>query len=110
MDKTPNYTKAQEDLIRAQAPLNLDKAKELAANPAMNDADGNARKARSIVAKAISMKVEYERKAPVTKSGDPIVRKEALVAEIAKAVAGNLEGLEKAPKAALVALRDALAA
>lgn len=116
MDKTVNYTEAQEALIRQAfenkgAPLNFDDCKALAANPAMNDADGNARKARSITAKISRMAdVEYKAKEPVSKDGSPVERKSDIVAEIAKAVEGNLDGLDKAPKAALVALRNALAA
>lgn len=105
-----NYTEAQEALIASMAPMDYTKAQELASDERMNDADGNARKARSIVAKAISMGVEYNRKVATTKSGEPVVRKAELVEQIARTVEGNLDGLEKAPKAALVALRDALAA
>lgn len=108
--ETVNYTPAQEALIAAEAPMNLAKAEALAELAEMKDADGNARKARSIVAKAISMGVPYERKQPVSKTGEPVVRKSELVEQIAAVVEGNLEGLEKAPKAALVALRDRLAA
>lgn len=111
-----NYTPAQEALIRAAyaekgAPLNFDDCKALADNPAMNDSDGNARKARSITAKISRMAdVEYKAKEPVSKTGEPVVRKSDLVAQIAAHVEGNLDGLDKAPKAALVAISKALAA
>ena len=111
--KTPNYTVAQENLILAAADagtLNLAAAETLAANPAMNDADGNPRKARSIVAKINRMGLPYERKVAVSKSGEPVEDKADIVARIAVKVAGNLDGLDKAPKAALVAIAKAVAA
>ena len=98
------YSKEQEARIAAEAPLNQAKAEALAAE------FGEKFTGKSVIAKAIRMGVAYERKQPVTKSGAPVERKEALVAEIAQVVSGNLDGLEKAPKAALQALRDALAA
>lgn len=99
-DKQPNFTKEQEDRIRAFAPLNQAKSRELAAEFGKTE--------RSVTAKAVRMGVPYERKQPVTKTGAPVERKEAIVAEIATIVEGNLEGLDKAPKAALQALRNAL--
>jgi hypothetical protein len=65
---------------------------------------------RSIIAKVIRMGLPYERKQPTTKTGEPVTNKAKLVAEIGAVVAGNLDGLEKAPKPALVALRNFVAA
>lgn len=113
MEKIANYTAAQEALIAAEAPLNYDKAQALAALPAMNTADGSPRKARSIVAKAIRMGVTYERQVRVTKTGEAVVRKDELVAQIAESAGlavESLAGLEKSPKGALQSLRAALAA
>lgn len=101
---TSKYTKDMEQRIRDEAPLNQAKAEALATE------FGEKFSARSVIAKAIRMEVPYERKQPVTKSGDPVERKEAIVAEIAEVVGANLEGLEKAPKGALQALRNFLAA
>lgn len=63
-----------------------------------------------MIAKIVRMGLPYATKQPTTKSGDPIEKKEGLVAEIALVVSGNLDGLEKAPKPALVALRNFVAA
>jgi hypothetical protein len=98
-EKTPNFSTAQEDAIRAAAangPLNL------AAATALGEEMGKS--ARSIVAKIVRMGLPYERKQPTTKTGEPIVSKTKLVEQISAVVEGNLEGLEKAPKPALQAL------
>lgn len=97
------YTAAQEARIRAEAPLNQAKATALAAE------FGSKFTARSVIAKAVRMEVGYERKVAVTKTGEPVERKEAIVAEIASLVGETLEGLDKAPKPALQALRNFLA-
>ena len=101
-EKAPNFTPAQEQAIRDAAPLNQAKSRELAAQFGKTE--------RSVTAKAVRMGVAYERKQPATKSGAPVERKEAIVAQIASLVSGNLDGLEKAPKTALQVLRDALVA
>lgn len=98
MKKVPNFTPEQEAMIAAAAPLNQEKARALAAK--MNKTE------RSITAKAVRMGVAYIRKQPVTKAGGKVEKKETIVAEIANIVSGNLDGLDKAPKAALQALRD----
>jgi hypothetical protein len=100
--KAPNYTPAQEQAIRDAAPLNNDKAIALAAQM--------GKTAASVRAKAVRMGVAYDRKVAVTKSGGKVEKKETLVAEIAALVSGNLDGLDKAPKLALQALRDHLLA
>jgi hypothetical protein len=100
--KAPNFTPAQEQAIRDAAPLNQAKSRALAAEFGKSE--------RSVTAKAVRMGVAYERKQPTTKSGAPVERKEAIVAQIADLVEGNLDGLEKAPKAALQAVRNALVA
>lgn len=83
-----------------QAPLNYTKAQELAALAEMNTADGSPRKVRSIIAKAIRMGVEYSPQ--VTKTGEAVVRKDELVAQIALAfgvAVDALAGLERARRA-----------
>lgn len=101
---TSKYTPAMEQAIRDAAPLNQAKATALAAE------FGEKFTARSVTAKAVRMGVPYERKQPTTKTGEPVERKEAIVAELAELVGRNLDGLEKAPKPALQAIRDFLAA
>jgi hypothetical protein len=113
--KTPNYSPAQEAIITAfhasvNRPLTFEDAGVIAANPLMNDADGTPRKARSITAKIGRMEIPYARKVAVRKDGTAVASKADIVAEIALVVSGNLEGLDKAPRDALVALRKALAA
>lgn len=97
------YTAAMEQAIRAEPVLNQAVANRLAGE------FGPGFTGRMVIAKINSMKLPYEKKAAVTKTGEPVERKELLVAEIAKFVQGNLEGLDKAPKPALQAIRDALA-
>lgn len=100
--KAPNFTPEQEARIRELAPLNQEKSRQLATEFGKSE--------RSVTAKAVRMGVAYERKQPTTKTGAPVERKEAIVAEIAQFVKGNLDGLDKAPKQALQAVRDALKA
>jgi hypothetical protein len=102
--KTSKYTPAMEQAIRDEPVLNQAVANRLASE------FGVEFTGRMVIAKINSMKLPYERKAATTKTGAPVERKEALVAEIARFVEGNLDGLDKAPKAALQAVRDALAA
>ena len=99
--KAPNYTAAQEQEIRDAAPLNNDKAIALAAKFGKTPA--------SVRAKAVRMGVEYARKQPTTKTGAPVEKKETIVAEIGEIVGLTLDGLEKAPKPVLQALRDFVA-
>ena len=117
-DKTPNYSDAQVALILATIEANggvanKSVAETLAVDPRMNDADGNARNVRSIIAKMTRMDVNYQRQQPTTKDGKPVQKKNDLVARIATLAnvpAAKLDGLEKAPKLALDTLAEALAA
>lgn len=98
-EKTPNYTEAQENAIRARAeagPLNAAAAAELA--------EAMGKSPRSVIAKIVRMGLPYATKQPTTKTGEPVTKKDALVSQIAAVVEGNLDGLEKAPKPALYAL------
>jgi hypothetical protein len=104
MEKIANYTVEQEAMIRAAAadgPLNLEKATAIAA--------AMGKKPRSIIAKAIRMDLPYAKRVAVTKTGEPVTRKETLVEKIAEYVAGDLSGLEKASKPALQNVLAALA-
>ena len=100
------YSAAQEQRIRdaaAAGPLNAAVAETLAAE------FGEKFTARSVIAKITRMNLPYQRKVAVTKTGAPVESKEKIVAQIAELVSGNLDGLDKAPKPALQALRDYLA-
>jgi hypothetical protein len=101
--KTPNYTAAQEAVIReaaAEGPLNLARATELAARLGKTP--------KSVTAKIGRMGLAYERKQPVSKNGEPVAKKDAVVEAIEAIVCVNLDGLEKAPKLTLQRLRSAL--
>ena len=97
-ERTPNFTAEQEQAIRDAAPMNQAKSEQLAAQFNKTPA--------SVRAKAVRMGVPYERKVATTKTGAPVERKEAIVAELAQLTGANLEGLEKAPKPVLQALRN----
>ena len=97
------YSPAMEQAIRDEPVLNQAVAERLAAS------FGPDFTGRMVIAKISNMKLPYQRKAAVTKTGEPVEQKAALVAEISGIVSANLDGLEKAPKPALQALRDYLA-
>lgn len=99
-EKTSKYSVEQVARMRAEAPLNQAKAEALATEFGFT--------VRSVIAKAVTEKIAYQRKVAVTKTGAPIEDKIAIVAQCAELVGANLEGLEKAPKPALQALRDYL--
>ena len=99
-ERTPNFTAEQEQAIRDRAPVNQAIARELALELGKNE--------KSVIAKATRMGV-YQRKQPTTKTGAPVERKEAIVAELAQLTGLYLEGLEKAPKPVLQALRSFVA-
>lgn len=87
------------------APLNFEKCGDIANEFGV--------KQRAVVASASRLGIEYTRKARVSKTGEPVVSKGDLVARIADVAnldASALEGLEKATKAALSALAEALEA
>jgi hypothetical protein len=98
---TKNYTEAQEAELLAAAPITNETAAQFAEKFGKNIA--------SIRAKATRMGV-YQAKEKTSKSGGPIERKEAIVADIAALIGKNMEGLEKSPKQALIAIREALSA
>jgi hypothetical protein len=107
MAKAQKYSQEMVDLINAvEPPFNLSKAVKLAEHPVFVAADITP---RGLVAKALTMGLEYQKQAKTSKTGEPIMRKETLVAEI-EALTGldNLDSLGKADKAALKALVLAL--
>ena len=95
-EKVPNFTAEQEARIEAGQPHNAETAAALAAE--------FGKSPRSLIAKMVRMGVAYQTKQRTTKSGAPIISKTKLVEQISAVVEGNLEGLEKAPKPALMAL------
>lgn len=101
---TSKYTTAMEAAIRAEPVLNQAVAERLAAE------FGKGFTPRSVIAKINRMGLPYQRKVATTKTGDPVEKKEAIVAEIATLVGATLDGLDKAPKPVLQTLRDFLAA
>jgi len=96
-----NYTDAQEAILLAAGIIDNAKAIELA---------GQLKKdVRSIRAKAVRMGI-YKAQPKVSKTGGKVESKDDIVADIAKIVGKNLDGLEKAPKVALQIIRSKIAA
>jgi hypothetical protein len=100
--QTSKYSADQVARIQAEPVLNQAVAARLAAE------FGPGFTTKSVIAKITRMELPYQRKLPTTKSGDPVESKATIVAELATLVEGNLDGLDKAPKPALQALRNAL--
>jgi hypothetical protein len=96
-----NYTEAQEAELMAAGLIDNDLALEFAAK--------FGKDVRSVRAKAVRMGI-YKSKERVSKTGGKIESKEAIVADIAQIVGRNLDGLEKASKQSLIAIRAKLAA
>ena len=96
----PNYTALQMAEIKERAPLNYEIASELGAK--------FGKKTRSVIAKAISMKVEYQAKPRATKTGEAVERKGDIVSEIEKMLNTTAPSLVKATKADLVRVREVL--
>lgn len=106
MNTEKNYTEAQEARIQEVA----DEAGGLIDNEtAIELADEFGKDVRSVRAKAVRMGL-YKAKAKVSKTGGKIETKEEIVAEISELVGKSLDGLEKASKQALIAIRAKLAA
>lgn len=97
-----NYSPEMEARIRAAAPLNMDSAKEIAAEI--------GKSYRSVIAKAKSLGVEYHSKPkPQKRVGG--MTKPQMVAAIATALdvdAEKLEGLEKSTALSLGTLLEAV--
>ena len=71
-------------------------------------AEVNGLKLRSVIAKAKSLGLEYTAKPVVTKSGEPVVHKSEMAAEINAALNLNLTSLVKMTKAELEVLVGAV--
>ena len=96
-----NYTEAQEAELIAAGVIDNAKALEFAAK--------FGKDVRSVRAKAVRMGI-YKAAEKVSKTGGKIESKEQIVADIAAIVGKNLDGLEKAPKQSLIAIRAKLSA
>jgi len=105
------YTTEMEARIReaaAEAPINLETATKMAAEPMFAKAGITA---RGIASKVRSMNLPYEKKERVAKDGSPVAKKDDLVERIEKAVGvTDLSSLAKAEKRHLKALAEALEA
>ena len=88
------------DAMRASAPLNMEKATAIA--------EQFGEKPRAIIAAAIRAGIEYQRAAKRSKDGSPVQSKEDMVSAISARLGVNLDGLEKATKASLGVLLDAI--
>lgn len=98
---TKNYTDAQEARMAEFDVIDNDIAMDLAAE--------FQKDVRSVRAKAVRMGI-YKAKEKVSKTGGKIESKEAIVADIVKLVGVGLDGLEKASKQSLIAIRAKLSA
>lgn len=96
-----NYTEAQEARLAEFEVIDNDTAIELAAELGKD--------VRSIRAKAVRMGL-YKAKERVSKTGGKIESKEQIAADISKLVGKSLDGLEKASKQSLIAIRAKLSA
>ena len=101
----PTFDARLLEAMRAASPLNLDKCEELA--------DQFDAKVKSIIAKAIREGIPYQKMERVRNDGKPVASKDATVSVIEAKLGladDALVGLEKASKASLERLRDALGA
>lgn len=96
-----NYTEAQEAELAAAGLIDNELALEFAAK--------FGKDVRSIRAKAVRMGI-YKAKERVSKTGGKIESKEQIVADISALVGKSLDGLEKASKQSLIAIRAKLSA
>ena len=103
------YTEAMVARLSVEAangPLNLERLTALAADPLFSNAGITA---RGLVAKARTMGLAYEKVERVSKTGEPVVRKDELVDMLEKATGlTGLDSLAKAEKPALRKLVDFL--
>jgi len=109
MAKSSKYTPDMVSAIMGAAdvgPLNLEVCTMLAEQPLFADAGISA---RGIVAKARTMGLPYEKVKRVTKTGQPVIRKDEIVVKIEDALGvSGLDSLSKAEKPALHKLLQAI--
>lgn len=94
--KEPNYTAEMVEKIRAQAPLNREKAEKLGAEL--------GKSYRSIIAKAKREGIEYIAAEPAPKKGKDAPTKKDIVGAIRAGTGLKLLDLDKAPLATLTEL------
>lgn len=97
-----NYTPEMEQVIRDAAPLDIDKAKALAVKL--------ERTHKSVIAKALSLGVEYVKKAPAASARGDKPTKADLVKIFASQIGvphAKIEGLDKTTVAVLAIIIDA---
>lgn len=94
------YTEKMVATLRENAPLNLQKAKELAGDLGVTY--------RSIIAKAKQEGIEYEVAQPTRKRGDQPLTKAQLVQELETRTGKDLTGLDKASLRVLNVLSELL--
>jgi len=103
---TSKYTAQHVAAMKAAAPLNLAKCAELAATDLFKNGGITA---RGIGAKALSEGIDYQRKEPVTKTGEPVADKADIVDELAVLLGvRQIASLAKADKAALRIVLEAV--
>lgn len=90
------YTEQEVEVLKQYPSLTV---AELAAKLSKNE--------RSIIGKLSRLGI-YQKKVYVSKNGSPPISKLEIVADIEGLLAMKLEGLEKSPKAVLLALREKL--
>jgi hypothetical protein len=109
MAKGSKYTEAMVAALEAQAakgPLSLAVLTSLAEDPVFTKAGVTA---RGLVAKARTLGLPYQKVERVSKTGEAVVRKNELVAQLEAAMGlDGLDSLAKAEKGALRKLVDAL--
>lgn len=98
-EKAPNYTDEQVKIMRDAAPLNYEKAQELA--------EQFGKKPKSIIAKAKREQIEYLAKAPEPKRPKAMTKAQ-IVALVSERTGLKLLGLEKAPVPTLSEIAGAL--
>ena len=103
---TPEMVAAIEAAASQAGALNLDLCVELAATPMFEDAGITA---RGIIAKARTMGLPYQKVKRLTKTGQPVIRKDEIVVKIEERLGvDGLDSLSKAEKPALLKLYSAL--
>lgn len=92
------YTDKMVATLRENAPLNLEKAKDIAGDLGVSY--------RSVIAKAKQEGIEYETKAPARKA--KAKTKAEMVQELSEMTGQDLEGLDKAPVTVIETLTELL--
>lgn len=103
---TPEMVAVIERVADEHGSLNLDLCVEIASQPLFEQAGITG---RGIIAKARTMGINYTRKPRLTKTGQPVIRKDEIVVKIETALGvEGLDSLSKAEKPALHKLLQAI--